>query len=197
MSNWCTGLTSVEIPNSVTSIGDWAFYGCTGLTSVTIPNSVTSIGGYAFFGCTGLTSVTIPNSVTSIGSCAFKDCSGLTSVTIGNSVTSIGEKAFYWCTGLKSITCEAVEPPTCGGSVFYGVKKSIPLYVPAGSVEKYKAADQWKDFGEHIQPVTATAIDYTPSLQGRPGEASKLLRNGQFYLLRDGRTYTIDGQIVR
>ena len=80
---------------SVTSIGDYAFYGCSGLTSVTIPNSVTSIGNNAFFFCSSLTSVTIPNSVTSIGDWAFYYCSGLTSVTIPNSVTSIGDDAFY------------------------------------------------------------------------------------------------------
>ncbi len=91
----CSGLTSVTIPNSVTSIGNTAFYYCTGLTSVSIPNSVTSIGNSAFFYCTGLTSVTIPNSVTSIGNSAFYKCSGLTSVTIPNSVTYIGSYAFY------------------------------------------------------------------------------------------------------
>ncbi len=100
----CSGLTSVTIPNSVTSIGSGAFYGCSSLTSVTIPNSVTSIGSSAFYGCSSLTSVTIPNSVTSIGSYAFCNCSGLTSVTIPNSVTSIGIYAFYNCSGLTSVT---------------------------------------------------------------------------------------------
>ena len=90
----CESLTSVTIPNSVTSIGDGAFGGCTSLTSVTIPNSVTSIGWTAFSGCTSLTSVTIPNSVKSIESWAFAGCSSLTSVTIPNSVTSIGGSAF-------------------------------------------------------------------------------------------------------
>ena len=101
---YCSGLTSVTIPNSVTSIGSYAFYECSGLTSVTIPNSVTSIGSNAFSGCSGLTSVTIGNSVTSIEDDAFSGCSGLTSVTIPNSVTSIGVGAFRGCSGLTSIT---------------------------------------------------------------------------------------------
>ena len=100
----CTDLTNITIGNSVTSIGTSAFYGCTGLTSITIPDSVTSIGDYAFYGCTGLTSITIPDSVTSIGEKVFYYCTGLTSVTIGNGVTSIGSSAFYDCTGLTSVT---------------------------------------------------------------------------------------------
>ena len=99
----CRGLTSVTIPNSVTSIGDFAFWKCRDLSSVTIPNSVNSIGGSAFGSCSSLTSVTIPNSVTSIGNNAFWDCSGLTSVTIPNSVTSIGDDAFSGCSGLTSV----------------------------------------------------------------------------------------------
>ena len=99
----CSSLTSVTIGNSVTSIGSYAFYNCTGLTSITIPDSVTSIGDSAFLDCTGLTSVTIGGSVTSIGWGAFRDCTGLTSVTIGNSVTSIGYRAFYNCYKIQNI----------------------------------------------------------------------------------------------
>ena len=90
----CSGLISVTIPNSVTTIGTFAFAYCSGLTSVTIPNSVTTIGDWAFYGCSGLTSITIPNSVTTIGDYAFLNCRGLTSVTIPNSVTTIGNNAF-------------------------------------------------------------------------------------------------------
>ena len=86
----------------VTKIGDDAFEWCTGLTSVTIPDGVTSIGEGAFTYCTGLTSVTIPESVTEIGSFAFADCTGLTNVTIPDSVTYIGSYAFNGCTGLAS-----------------------------------------------------------------------------------------------
>ena len=70
----CRDLTSIEIPTSVTYIGDYAFHGCSGLTSIEIPTSVTEIGKYAFEGCSGLTSIEIPTSVTSIGSSAFAKC---------------------------------------------------------------------------------------------------------------------------
>ena len=99
----CYSLTSVTIPDSVTSIGDEAFYNSYSLTSVTIGNDVTSIGESAFFNCSSLTSMTIPDSVTSIGEGAFSDCGSLTSVTIGNGVTSIGDWAFSSCSSLKSV----------------------------------------------------------------------------------------------
>ena len=95
-----TNITSVTIPEGVTSIGSYAFYRCSSLTSITIPDSVTSIGDYAFFNCYSLTSITIPNSVTSIEEYAFRDCDSLTSVTIGEGVTSIGVKAFSGCDSL-------------------------------------------------------------------------------------------------
>ena len=92
------------ISDTVTTIGDYAFYGCDNLTSITIPDSVTSIGGDAFGNCSGLTSITIPDGVTTIGYGTFSDCSGLTSVTIPDSVTSIGDDAFMHCSGLTSVT---------------------------------------------------------------------------------------------
>ena len=100
----CSGLTAIEIPNSVTSIREGAFSWCTSLTSINIPNSVKSIGRSAFFGCSGLTSINIPNGVMSIEENTFSNCSGLESVTIPSSVTSIGNRAFDECTGLTSIT---------------------------------------------------------------------------------------------
>ena len=87
----------------------YAFYGNTALTSVVIPDFVTSISDYTFYNCTGLTSVTIPDSVTSIGDGAFSGCTGLTSITIPDGVTSIGDEAFRNCTGLTEINWNAVS----------------------------------------------------------------------------------------
>lgn len=126
-------VTNLIIPNNVTNIGNYTFYGCTSLESVIISNSVTSIGSQAFYGCTNLASVTIPNSVESIGNNAFAGCSNLKSVTInsdailsksnssyssltnifgkqvtnyiiGDEVTIIGGYAFSGCSDLVSIT---------------------------------------------------------------------------------------------
>ena len=102
-------VTEIEIPNTITTIGDYQFNGFDNLTSITISNSVTSIGYYAFYGCNHLKSVTIGNSVTSIGSGAFLYCSSLESITIPNSVTSIGREAFYNCRKLKNVYYTGTE----------------------------------------------------------------------------------------
>lgn len=96
-------ITSVTIPNTITSIGYCVFASCSSLTSVTIPNSVTSIEESAFEDCR-FTSITIPNSVTKIGNKAFKNCIQLTSIVIPNSVTSIGNYAFCGCYRLASVS---------------------------------------------------------------------------------------------
>ena len=165
----CSGLTSVTISEGVTSIGSSAFEYCSGLTSVTISEGVTSIGSSAFLNCSGLTSVTIPGSVTSIGSDAFRNCSGLTSVTISKGVTSIGNYAFEYCSGLTSVTIPATvtsigdyafsecnnladfvsliqEPFKVSSIVSNFIYNNGTLYVPEGTIEKYKATDGWKQF---------------------------------------------------
>ncbi|MDY6288751.1 MAG: leucine-rich repeat protein, partial [Bacteroidales bacterium] len=123
---YCSGLTSVTIPNSVTSIGSSAFYGCSGLTSVTIPNSVISIGEYAFSGCSGLTSVTIPNSVTSIGNSAFAACSGLVRTFYTGTVAE-------WC-NIDFANYDA-NPTACSHNLYINNAKITSLVIPEGVVE--------------------------------------------------------------
>jgi hypothetical protein len=112
------GLT---IPNSVTTIGNTAFYNCSGFTlGLTIPNSVTTIGSNAFARCSGFTGgLTIPNSVTTINNGAFDNCYGFGGLTIPNSVTTIGSNAFYNCFGFRGGLTIPNSVTTIGNNAFY------------------------------------------------------------------------------
>lgn len=146
-----TKLTSVTIPNSVTYIGKEAFGYCRSMTSVTISNSVTSIDESVFKNCTGLTSVTIPNSVTNISSNAFYGCTGLTSVTIGNSVTNIRTQAFFGCSGITSMKFLGQMPPQLGNDAFVGIPTDIPVYIPCGRLAYYVA--QMPQFTNYVETM--------------------------------------------
>ncbi len=130
--SYCTTLTSVSIPNSVTLIGSGAFSYCTSLSSITIPNSVTQIGSGAFSYCTSLSAVTIPNSVTQIGG-AFYGCTALSSVTIPNSVTRIDNDAFSGCTSLSAINVDSKNADYCSeDGVLYNKAKTELIKYPEG-----------------------------------------------------------------
>ena len=148
----CKSLTSINIPNNVTFIGVSAFSRCSELTSVTIPKSVTTIDYGAFSYCWRLAAILIPNSVTSIGGNAFYGCSGLTSVTIPNSVSSIGAGAFAGCKNLTTVISLIENPFDIEGKTRtdktfdLDIFNNATLYVPQGTIKKYKNTEGWKDF---------------------------------------------------
>ena len=125
----CSSLRSITISDSVKTIGQYAFYNCSSLRSITISDSVKTIGNYAFYNCSSLQNVIIGNSVTSIGAYAFNFCYSLQNAVIGNSVTLIGNYAFSSCTSLQNITIpDGVT--SIGGSVFYNCYSLQSITIP-------------------------------------------------------------------
>ena len=125
----CRSLSNIIFPNSVTNIGGGAFWLCCLLTSIVIPNSVVSIEEYTFMDCCSLLNIVIPDSVTSIGGCAFSGCSSLTSIIIPNSVVSIEMSAFADCTSLSKIVIPD-SVTSIGGSAFAGCSSLGEVVIP-------------------------------------------------------------------
>ena len=108
--------------------------------------SVTSLGDYCFYGCSGLTSITIPNSVTSFGERCFSFCYSLTSITIPNSVTNFGNSCFAFCRGLTSITMLPPAPPTLGSKIFDEVLLETVYVADDDAKTLYEAEEPWNEY---------------------------------------------------
>ena len=152
-------LTSITIPEGVTDIGKGAFEDCS-LTSITIPEGVTSIGEYAFYGCNNLTSINIPESVTEIGDYAFIGCSSLTSIVLPKSLKSIESKAFADCENLTDVYCNAKSVPRTSRDAFDGsYPEYVTLHVPANALNAYKTTEPWSSFGKFETLETTILVE--------------------------------------
>lgn len=178
--NTVTGFSiSVEIPDGVTSIGQDAFLNIKNIVSVSFPSSITQIGYRAFEGCTGITnvdlsntsitngisasffrnctelvSILLPQTLTQFGNYMLGGCTKLASIVIPSGVTTLATNAFNGCTALMSITCLATTPPLASFS-FSNVPADCAIYVPAGSVDAYKAKSGWSDRATYIKAIPA------------------------------------------
>lgn len=143
------------------------------------------------------TRVYIGEGVTYIGKWSFDICKNLTLVNISYTVTSIGQQAFD-NPNLMTITCFAPNPPSCGDAVFTLVDKTkAKLFVLPDAVAAYKAADQWKDFGDNILPIGGPTAIQQVANQESPVINQKFIKDGQLLILRDGKTFTVTGQEVK
>lgn len=146
-----SGLVSVEIPSSVEEIKSDAFYNCSGLSSVVIHEGLKTIGISAFVGCSSLRTLVLPNSLTEINQNGLAS-TGLRTLEIGTGIATIGAQAFRLASNLQSITIRAVNPPTLQNSSAFDYT-SCTVYVPAGSVDAYKAAPNWSNIASRIQAI--------------------------------------------
>ena len=146
-------LKRVYIGNNVTTVETETFRN-TESSSIFIPetNSLETIGQNAFNNTNVIGDLHLPN-VTSIGASAFDHNIHMLSVTIGDRITSIGSLAFNYCSSLKSVTCLATTPPTLGFNAFVQYGAEFPIYVPAESVDAYKAASGWSAYASRIQAI--------------------------------------------
>ena len=175
----CPDLEYVYIPNTVTTIGDYAFCLCgISLTSINIPKSVVSIGKYAFYGCTSLTEIDIPESVTSIGDYAFGDCSNISTVTFFSKDNfSLGNNVFIYDVSLTDIYCYATQIPTIQSDTFEGIEiGSITLHVPNPLIDDYASTVPWSSFSS-ILPIPGTSVE--AYLYDRPTNETRFTLGGR------------------
>lgn len=144
-------LTNVTIPESVTSLKGYAFQYCRSLVSVVINGGITTIYGSTFAYCTKLTSVVIPESVTQILDQAFLTCA-LTSVVIPSGVTSIGARAFYY-NDLVTVEMKPTTPPSISSNTFQNCTRLKTIKVPSASLNAYKSATNWSAYADKMVGV--------------------------------------------
>ena len=180
----CASLTSITLPDGITSLGGGCFYDCAALTSITLPNSITSLGANCFKGCAALTSITLPDGITSLGYGCFFGCTGLTSITLPDGITSLENNCFASCRSLEKISlpstlkvigeevlkdvsnnitiyCFAQTPPV---NISYDfVNSKCRLFVPRGSMEKYKNTYPWSNAYDNIDPLYLVESIAVPS----------------------------------
>ena len=207
----CKNLKSIDIPASVEEIDQSAFEDCRSLETITFggkqPSSkpglrmataaeskLRRIGNWAFYNAHELQHLEIPEGVEEIGDAAFYGCTYLQDMVLPSTVKSIGDNCFALCSKLQKITIKAVTPPTIYARTFYDVSRAIPVFVPDEAVEAYNDASYWQDMNIQGKKTQESIDEITNSSNS---EILKFVKDGQLFILRDGKIYTITGTEVK
>ena len=207
----CKNLQSIDIPASVEEIEQSAFEDCRSIQSITFggapagapgrfnapaatASQLRKIGNWAFYNAHELQHLDIPEGVTEIGDGAFYGCTYLEDMTLPASIQAIGDNCFALCAKLTKITCNAVTPPAIEAKTFFDVKRQIPVYVPDEAVSSYENDTYWQEFDIQGQSEAPQGVEEVPSDHV---QSTKILRNGQIFILRGEKEYTLTGQEVR
>ena len=207
----CKNLQSIDIPASVEEIEQSAFEDCRSIQTITFggapagapgrfnapaasASQLRRIGNWAFYNAHELQNLEIPEGVTEIGDGAFYGCTYLEEMVLPSSVQSIGDNCFALCAKLTKITCNAVIPPAIEAKTFFDVKRQIPVYVPDEAVSAYEDDTYWQEFNIQGQSEVPQGIE---DVQGDDVQCTKILRNGQVFILRGEKVYTLTGQEVK
>lgn len=149
----CPKLDNVILPDSLETINDAAFEQCISLSNIKFGKNITDITYRSFAECSSLQSVDLPEALETLGKSAFEGCTNLETVVIHAAVTSIGDNAFIDDSSLTSLTVEATTPPTLGEDALQGTHADLEIFVPADSVNTYKAAAGWSTYASQIFPI--------------------------------------------
>lgn len=141
-----SGIVNFVVPKNITKLGIGVFQSCAQLKSITFHENITEIGKWCFSSCNALTGeITLPSKITYIGEQLFRGCTGITKITLGSNITSIDKEAFNGCSKLTTLVINTPTPPTIGMSAFFNAKITT-VYVPAASVETYKANSSFSSY---------------------------------------------------
>ena len=209
----CVHLKEIDIPASVEEIDDRAFEDCRSIETIIFggkqPSSMPGkhlisaaesklkrIGNWAFYNAHELQHLEIPEGVEEIGDAAFYGCTYLQDLVLPQSVREIGDNCFALCSKLEQITVNAITPPRIYARTFYDVSRQIPVYVPEGAAEAYLDDPYWQQMningaGTGIENISGEG----QTANGRQ-QAAKVMRNGQLYIIRNGKSYNASGARV-
>ena len=189
-----SNIQTLLIQNGVTSLGNSAFANEENIVSLSLPNGLTAIGDSTFINCKKLKKLTIPSSVTTIGKNAFANGNRLETIILGEGIETIDVNAFANCPYILSVYAYMEYPPVIDASVFAGCGdlSYVDLYVLEDSYARYRKSAVWNSF--NLKTFSPTSVEQVPSDQV---QCTKVLRDGQIFILRGEKVYNAQGALVK